>query len=136
MAAATSAAEQHDVGWPLPAAVVARTESIRRRVAMLRSADTREDACTNDNLRDSPALHRLRAAGFVAAWELSLAETVSTTACGSESRPRNAVVIIMTRCGRCGTCTSLHWSSGWAGWSCLAPLLRPRHFKYCRPVSQ
>src|SRR5262245_5182421 len=46
-----SAAEQHVVGWPLPASVVARTESMRSRVAMLRRADTREDACTNSDLR-------------------------------------------------------------------------------------
>src|SRR4029078_7562221 len=54
--------------------------------------------------------------------------------CVHERQP--PVVIIMTRCGRCGTLTSLHWLFGWAGWSCLAPLLRRRHFKYCRPVSR
>jgi len=32
--ATTSAAEQHVVGWPLPARLVARTDSMRRRVAM------------------------------------------------------------------------------------------------------
>ena len=35
-----SAAEQHELGCPLPASVVERTESIRRRVAMFISAGT------------------------------------------------------------------------------------------------
>ena len=39
-------ADAHVLGCPLPASVVARTESIRRRVAMFISAGTREDACT------------------------------------------------------------------------------------------
>src|SRR6185369_10580373 len=47
-----SAAEQHELGCPLPASVVARTESIRRRVAMLTSAGTRTaDWMGTGNLR-------------------------------------------------------------------------------------
>jgi hypothetical protein len=37
-----SAAEQHVLGCPLPASVVDRTESIRKRVAMFLNAGTRE----------------------------------------------------------------------------------------------
>jgi uncharacterized membrane protein len=50
----SSAAEQHVLGWPLPAAVVARTESIRRRVAIFISAGTRGDVWTGNwgNLRE------------------------------------------------------------------------------------
>src|SRR5687768_3909624 len=46
-AATISAAEQHVLGWPLPASLVARTESIRRRVAMFISAGTRRDVWTD-----------------------------------------------------------------------------------------
>jgi len=41
-----SAAEQHVLGCPLPASVVDRTESMRRRVAMFISAGTRAAAAT------------------------------------------------------------------------------------------
>ena len=41
-----SAAEQQELGWPLPASEVDRAESMRRRVAMLCSAGTSEDAGT------------------------------------------------------------------------------------------
>ena len=41
-AAMISAAEQQVLGWPLPAAVVDTTESIRSRVAMFISACVRE----------------------------------------------------------------------------------------------
>jgi hypothetical protein len=43
-----SAAEQQVVGWPLPASLVERTESIRSRVAMFINAGTREDASTGN----------------------------------------------------------------------------------------
>jgi uncharacterized membrane protein len=47
-----SAAEQHELGCPLPASVVARTESIRKRVAMFMSAGTRKVVGTGtENLR-------------------------------------------------------------------------------------
>jgi hypothetical protein len=36
--ATISAAEKHVVGWPLPASLVERAESMRRRVAMFWSA--------------------------------------------------------------------------------------------------
>jgi hypothetical protein len=45
-AAMISAAEQQVLGCPLPAAVVARTESMRRRVATFFSAGTGDDSCT------------------------------------------------------------------------------------------
>src|SRR5688500_16078243 len=41
-----SAAEQHVLGCPLPASVVDRTESMRRRVAMFINAGTREAVST------------------------------------------------------------------------------------------
>ena len=46
-AATISAAEQQVLGCPLPASDVARTESIRRRVAMFMSAGTRTSVCTD-----------------------------------------------------------------------------------------
>jgi uncharacterized membrane protein len=45
-----SAADAHVLGWPLPASVVARTESIRSRVAMFISAGTREDVWTGKGI--------------------------------------------------------------------------------------
>jgi hypothetical protein len=45
-AATISAADIHVDGCPVPASVVASTESIRSRVAMFFSADTREDVWT------------------------------------------------------------------------------------------
>jgi hypothetical protein len=46
-----SAAEQHVLGCPLPASVVERTESMRRRVAIFVSAGTRA-AVSTANVRD------------------------------------------------------------------------------------
>src|SRR5204862_7417229 len=43
-----SAAEGQEVGGPLPASLVARTESMRRRVATFLSDATRVDVCTGD----------------------------------------------------------------------------------------
>jgi hypothetical protein len=54
-----SAAEQHVLGWPLPASAVERTESMRNRVAMFISAGTRTDVCTdNDALRSKVQVQR------------------------------------------------------------------------------
>src|SRR5690606_599246 len=56
-AATMSAAEQQEDGCPLPAAVVLRTESMRRRVAMLWSAVTVELAGdVTHNLRRKSSL--------------------------------------------------------------------------------
>jgi hypothetical protein len=61
-----SAAEQHVLGWPLPASLVERTESMRSRVAMFISAGTRGDVCTgkkgtsgNDHYRTYRSLFRV-----------------------------------------------------------------------------
>jgi hypothetical protein len=42
-----SAAEQQVLGCPLPASVVERTESMRRRVAIFINAETRTDVSTD-----------------------------------------------------------------------------------------
>src|ERR671919_5344 len=52
-----SAAEQHVLGCPLPAAVVDDTESMRRRVAIFISAGTRGRVCTGKD--EPPALIKL-----------------------------------------------------------------------------
>jgi len=43
-------AEAHEVGWPLPASLVERTESMRRRVATFLSAATRDELWTGIRL--------------------------------------------------------------------------------------
>lgn len=62
-----SAADAHVVGWPLPASLVDRTESMRSRVATFLRAATRDDACTGtkDDLRkDAAQSSRARKAGI------------------------------------------------------------------------
>src|SRR5258706_14981690 len=51
-----SAADAQVVGWPLPASLVERTESMRSRVATFFNAATRDDACTGTkgDLRKTP----------------------------------------------------------------------------------
>src|SRR5688572_24990403 len=64
-----SAAEQHVLGCPLPASVVERTESIRRRVAIFISAGTRAAASTaketSGKQNYSRSAFRVLASGFV-----------------------------------------------------------------------
>ena len=53
-AATMSAADAQEVGWPLPASLVARTQSMRSRVATFFNAATRDEAWTgtrSGNLR-------------------------------------------------------------------------------------